>query len=82
MVVLAKVGEEEGGDNDNAASLASTRSSSQVPSGTQPSMSQPGPSQACDRRASASSSTSTGKRVDEVILKLAEQLAVNTGVQD
>ena len=28
------------------------------------------------------SSTSTGKRVDEAILKLAEWLSLNTGVQD
>ena len=77
-----EVEEEEGGDDDDAASLASARSSSQPPSGTQPSTSQAGPSQARDRRSRAVSSTSTGKRINEAILKLAEQLAVNTGGQD
>ena len=75
VVVPAEVEEEEeeeGGDDDNAAILASARSSSQVRSGTQPSTSQAGPSQAHDRRPRAGSSTSTGKRVDEAILKLAE----------
>ena len=76
--------EEEGGDDADAdaASLASAHSSSQVPSGTQPSTSQASPSQACDRRPRSATSTSTGKRVDEAILKLAKWLNLNTGVQD
>ena len=82
MVVVPVKVEEEGADDDNAASLASERSSSQVPSGMQLSTSQASPSQVCDRRPKAESSTSTGKRVNESIIKLAEQLAVNTGVQD
>ena len=73
--------EEEGGDDDDVTSLASARSSSQVPSGTQPSTSQAGPSQAHGRRPKATTSTSTGKRVNKAILKLAEWLTVNTGVQ-
>ena len=48
----------------------------------QPSTSQPSPSQARDRRPKATTSTSTGKRVDKAILKLAECLTINTGVQD
>ena len=55
------------------------RSSSQPPS-TQPSTSQAGPSQACDRRPRALCSTSSGKRVDEAIL--ADQLSLNTSVED
>ena len=83
VVVPAEVEEEEeGGDDDDATSLASAHSSSQSPSGMQSSMSQAGPSEACDRRPKPATSTSTGKRVDEAILKLAEQLTVNTGVQD
>ena len=43
-------------------------------------MSQAGPSQIRDRRHKAASTT--GKRVDEAILKLAERMASNTSVQD
>ena len=39
-------------------------------------------SQARDRKPMPATSTSTGKRVDEATLKLAEWLTVNTGVQD
>ena len=80
MVVPTEM--EEGGDDDDAASLASACSSSQAPSGTQPSTSQASPSQARDRRPRPATSTSTDKRVDEAILKLAERLNLNTGVQD
>ena len=67
--------EEEGGDDDDAdaASLTSARSSTLPPS-TQPSTSQAGPSKPCDRRPRAATSTSSGKQVDEAILKLAEHL--------
>ena len=74
--------EEEVGDDDNTASLASARISSQVHIGTQPSTSQAGPSQACDRKPKAATNTSTGKRVYDAILKLAAWLTINTGVQD
>ena len=80
----AEVEEEERGDDDDAASLASNSacSSSQEPSGMQSSTSQAGPSHVCDRRPKITSSTSSCKRVDEAIFKQAEQLSLNTGVQN
>ena len=50
---------------------------------TAPSTSQASPSQPSrDRRSRALSSSSSGKRVDEAILKLADWLNLNTGVED
>ena len=73
-------GEDEGGDDDDAASVTSSQVPSQLPS-----TSQAGPSQApCDRspRAVSSTGSGTGKRVDEAILKLADQISQNICVQD
>ena len=70
--------EEEGGDNDNAAS----RTSSQAPSTQLPSMTQAGPSQAPHDRRPRPVSSGSGKCVDEAILKLADRLSQNTGMQD
>ena len=82
-VLPVDVEEEEGADDDDAdaASLTSARSSGLVPS-TKHSMSQAGPSQPHDKRPRAEPSTSSGKWVDMAILKLAERLNLNTGVQD
>ena len=64
--------------DDDAASVTSSQAPSQLPR-----TSQAGPSQAPrDRRPRAASSTGTGKRVDKAILKLADHLSQNTGVQD
>ena len=72
------VAEDEGGDDDDAASVTSSQAPSQLPS-----MSQAGPSQArCDGKPGAASSTGTGKRVDKTILKLADRFSQNTGMQD
>ena len=69
--------EEEGGDDDDAAS----RNSSQAPSTQLPNMAQASPSQApCDRRPRPASNGS-GTCADEAILKLADCLSQNTGVQ-
>ena len=66
--------EEEGRDEDDATSrISSPPPSTQLPSTSQASPSQP-PS---DRRPKAPSSSS-GKRVDEAILKLANHLSQNT----
>ena len=74
----ANLEEEEGGDDDNAASSSSSQlPTTQLPSTSQASRSQP----PCDRRPGAPSSGS-GKRVDEAILKLADCLSQNTGMQD
>ena len=69
-------GEDEGGDDATSVTY------SQVPSQL-PSTSHASPSQApCDRRPRAVSSTGTGKRVYDAILKLADHLSQDTGVQD
>ena len=78
--LLMEVEEEEEGDDDDAVSLGSAHSSSQQPSASQPSTSQAGPSQVCDKRPKAPSTTV--KRVDKAILKLGKHMASNTSVQD
>ena len=71
---------EEEADDDNALSVGSARSSSQPPRASQPNTSQASPSQVRSSRPKALSTT--GKRVDEAILKLAEHMVLNTSVQD
>ena len=74
-------GEDEGGDDDDVASVTYNQVPSQLSS-----TSQAGPVKhhSHDRRPRAASSTgsSTGKRVDEAILKLVDWLSQNTGMQD
>ena len=74
------MGVEEEGDDDDAVSLGSAHSSSQLPSASQPSTYQAGSSQIREKRPKAWSTT--GVRVNEAILKLAGHMALNTSVQD
>ena len=72
--------EEKEGDNDDAVSLGSACSSSQLPSASHPSMSQP--AQVKSMTGGPKAPSTTGKRVNEAIRKLAEHMALNTSVQD
>ena len=78
LIPTLPVEEEEGGDDDDTAS----RSSSQPPSTQLPSTSQVGRSQPPRDRRPRAPSSGSGKHVDEAILKLADFLSQNTGVQD
>ena len=70
--------EEEGGDNHNAAS----HTSSQAPSTQLPSKTQASPSQAPHDMRPRPASSGSGKHVNEAILKLADRLFQNIGMQD
>ena len=71
---------EEEADDDDVLSVGSLCSSSQPLSASQPSLFQVVPSQVRSSRHKALSTT--GKRVDEAILKLAERMASITSMQD
>ena len=69
-------GEDEGGDDEDAASVASSQPS-QLPTSFQA-----GPSQPYARRCPRPGASGSGCNIDEAIVKLAEKLTQNTGVQD
>ena len=69
-------GEDKGGDDEDAASVTSSQTS-QLPTS-----SQAGPSQLRDRRPPRPGASGSGRKNDEAIVKLAERLTQDTGMQD
>ena len=72
-------GEDEGGDDEDAASVTSSQMPSQLPTSFQAVPSQPPPR---DRRPPRAASSGSGWKVDKAILKLADRLSQNPGMQD
>ena len=69
--------EDEGGDDEDATSVTSSQMHSQLPSSAKGGSSQPR-----DSRRPRPGASGSGRKVDEAILKLADRLTQNTGMQD